>query len=130
MLAWFGTPSNDGVRLGGEARRRFSRRARRLFVCAPIIALGLSSWDARAEDRFAQVQSPAPVEKDQTVPGTGSPRGQENLTDKLNRTDGVIRPPTGVDPEIHVPAPNPNSGTMIIIPPPGTDNTAPVRPKS
>lgn len=35
-------------------------------------------------------------------------------------TSGVIHPPTGVDPGIRVPAPDPQAGTMPVIPPPGT----------
>lgn len=43
---------------------------------------------------------------------------------------GVIVPPTGIDPEIQVPAPDPTPGTTPVIPPPGTPgNPSPVVPK-
>jgi hypothetical protein len=44
----------------------------------------------------------------------------EDLSKRLDRTDGVIRPPQTIDPEIHAPVPEPNPGTTPVIPPPGT----------
>ncbi len=64
------------------------------------------------------------------VPRGNSTSGQasEPLGDKLARSDGVLCPPPGVDPEMHAPAPN--VGTMPIIPPPGSPGGDPsVRPK-
>jgi hypothetical protein len=46
------------------------------------------------------------------------------LSDKLNKTDGVIAPPSGVDPEIHKQAPEGNSGRMPVIPPPGSPGSS------
>lgn len=51
---------------------------------------------------------------------TGSTRSDAPLSDKLEATDGVIRPPTGVDPGITAPAPVPDPGTTPVIPPPGS----------
>jgi hypothetical protein len=42
------------------------------------------------------------------------------LSEKLEATDGVIRPPSGIDPGITAPAPVPDPGTTPIIPPPGS----------
>jgi hypothetical protein len=57
--------------------------------------------------------------------GTVAPQGTtatdpraEPLSDKLARSDGVLCPPTGVDPEIR--APTPETGSMPVIPPPGS----------
>jgi hypothetical protein len=51
-----------------------------------------------------------------------------NLSDHLARTEGVICPPTGVDPEMHKEPPA--TGTMPVIPPPGAPGGDPtVRPK-
>jgi hypothetical protein len=58
-----------------------------------------------------------------------SPRDSSNptLSEKLDRTEGVICPPN-VDPEIK--APTPNAGNTPIIPPPGSPGGDPnVRPK-
>ena len=51
---------------------------------------------------------------------TGSIGSRENLSDKLNRSEGVIKPRRGIDPEIEVPAPVPNPGTTVVVPPPGS----------
>ena len=59
----------------------------------------------------------------------GRAPADENLSDKLARTDGVICPPPGLDPSIQAPA-GPNSSNMPVIPPPGSPGGDPsVRPK-
>jgi hypothetical protein len=60
----------------------------------------------------------------------GATTGQraEPLTDKLARSDGVLCPPAGVDPDIR--APTPQTGNTPVIPPPGSPGGDPtVRPK-
>src|SRR4051812_25129246 len=49
----------------------------------------------------------------------GQPPGQgaEPLGDKLARSDGVLCPPAGIDPEMRAPAPD--GGKTPVIPPPG-----------
>jgi len=47
------------------------------------------------------------------------------LSEKLERSDGVIRPPETGTPDMRVPAPDPNPGTTRVIPPPA----GPVQPK-
>ena len=67
--------------------------------------------------------------------GTVAPEGQttgqrssEPLGDRLARSDGVLCPPAGVDPEIR--APTPDAGNTPVIPPPGSPGGDPnVRPK-
>ena len=55
-------------------------------------------------------------------------QAREQLADKLARSDGVLCPPPGVDPEIH--APTPDAGNTPVIPPPGSPGGNPdVRPK-
>jgi hypothetical protein len=52
----------------------------------------------------------------------------ETLGDKLARSDGVLCPPAGVDPEIR--APTPDAGNTPVIPPPGSPGGNPnLRPK-
>ena len=68
-------------------------------------------------------------------PGTVAPEGTtttgqraEPLGDKLARSDGVLCPPAGVDPEIR--APTPDTGNTPVIPPPGSPGGDPtLRPK-
>lgn len=68
--------------------------------------------------------------QDGSIAPRGSTTGQANepLGDRLAKSDGVLCPPPGVDPEMH--APTPNTGTMPVIPPPGGPGGDPnVRPK-
>jgi hypothetical protein len=51
---------------------------------------------------------------------TGTVGSGATLSDKLEATDGVIRPPSNIDPEITAPAPVPDPGTTPVIRPPGS----------
>src|SRR5438309_707736 len=71
-----------------------------------------------------------PVRPQGTVAPEGTTTGQraEPLGDKLAKSDGVLCPPSGVDPEIR--APTPDTGNTPVIPPPGSPGGDPsVRPK-
>ena len=60
--------------------------------------------------------------------GTTTGQRPEPLGDKLARSDGVLCPPAGVDPEMHAPAPD--AGKTPVIPPPGSPGGDPtIRPK-
>jgi len=55
-------------------------------------------------------------------------QGSANLSDKLSKSEGVICPPRGLDPEIAMPPPG--GGVTPVIPPPGSPGGDPsVRPK-
>ena len=87
----------------------------------------------------AQTAPPAPAHgctPMQPVPphGTAAPEGTttgqraEPLGDKLARSDGVLCPPAGVDPQMR--APTPDAGNTPVIPPPGSPGGNPtIRPK-
>ena len=65
-----------------------------------------------------------------TIAPEGSTTGRpaEPLGDKLAKSDGVLCPPSGIDPEIR--APTPETGNMPVIPPPGSPGGDPnIRPK-
>jgi len=96
------------------------------MAAAAVLLMGGGFLDsALAQPGPAQRQEPpgpppaGPVPPERLEPGPGSPpsdgRGLGSGT-----PGGVIRPPAGVDPGIQAPAPNPNPGTMPVIPPPGT----------
>jgi len=71
-----------------------------------------------------------PVPPRGTIAPEGSTTGQaaEPLGDRLAKSDGVLCPPTGIDPEIR--APTPDTGNTPVIPPPGSPGGDPgVRPK-
>ena len=60
--------------------------------------------------------------------GTTTGQRAEPFGDKLARSDGVLCPPPGVDPEMHAPAPD--AGKTPVIPPPGSPGGDPtIRPK-
>jgi hypothetical protein len=60
--------------------------------------------------------------------GTTTGRGREPLGDQLAKSDGVLCPPAGVDPQMH--APTPDAGNTPVIPPPGSPGGDPtIRPK-
>ena len=83
--------------------------------------------------RRRSIKSPRRKPPPQTVPEDTRPgrsgSSQEPLGKKLNRTDGVLHPPRGVDPGVAIPPPTTGS-SMPVIPPPGTPggNTA-IEPK-
>jgi hypothetical protein len=81
----------------------------------------------RATDCAPMQQTPHPGAAAPEGTTTGQ-RAAEPLGDKLAKSDGVLCPPTGVDPEIR--APTPDTGNTPVIPPPGSPGGDPtVRPK-
>ena len=107
-----------------------SRSSMRLV--APIFAgLALSHagpCNAQTIDQKPAAETPPQTVPEDTRPGR-SGSSQEPLGKKLNRTDGVLHPPQGVDPGVAIPPPSTGSN-MPVIPPPGTPggNTA-IEPK-
>jgi hypothetical protein len=63
-----------------------------------------------------------------TAPGTTTGQAGEPLADRLAKSNGVLCPPAGVDPEIR--APTPQTGKAPVIPRPGSPGGNPdVQPK-
>lgn len=60
---------------------------------------------------------PAPPEQACADEATGEPQTCDTLSEQLGATGGVISPPTGIDPDITAPAPDPTPGTTPVIPP-------------
>jgi hypothetical protein len=77
-------------------------------TAAPVPPANPQSSNCTPDTRQGTQQG---AQGDATV-GSGS-----NLSDKLASSNGVICPPSGVDPEMHKPAPG--GGRMLVIPPPG-----------
>ena len=116
--------------------------------CAPVgpdrtteDAMTFSKTTLRAAALLAGLMSTAALAQDPSVPQRGQdsdpklPAPQEQvpekvrpesgttgstLSEKLEKSDGVIKPPSGVDPEIKTIAPDPNPNSMPVIKPPGT----------
>ena len=57
--------------------------------------------------------------------GSGVNDHDKNLSDKLDASGGVIKPPPGVDPQIVKPAPVPEPNSTPVIPPPGVPGGPP-----
>ena len=100
---------------------------------APILA-GLAMayagpCGAQAVDQKPSAAAPAQIVPEDPAPGR-SGSSQEPLGKKLDRTEGVIHPPPGVDPGLTIPPPAQAQGTMPVLPPPGTPGGEPgPRPK-
>ncbi|MBA2127628.1 hypothetical protein DLM45_15555 [Hyphomicrobium methylovorum] len=85
-----------------------------LAAIGALLPLAAQSW--------AQAPAPAPSE---TAPAAepnadqGDLQKDEPLTKKFDKNDGVLKPPSGVDPEIHKPTPEGTGDKMPVIIPPG-----------
>ncbi|QRM30579.1 hypothetical protein [Microvirga sp. VF16] len=106
---------------------------KRVLVLSTILAAGLGTAALAQNPEVLQQQAPnmpplqkMPAEKVEpnlngAQPNDPSETGSTNtLSDKLERSDGVIRPPENATPDITVPAPVPDPGTTPVIPPPGS----------
>jgi hypothetical protein len=95
----------------------------------PISPAPTAQAQAGCPPRSATMTPPGPTEPGVTTGrSTDGDTKQEPLGDKLARSDGVLCPPSGVDPEIR--APTPEVGNTPVIPPPGSPGGDPtVRPK-
>jgi hypothetical protein len=57
-------------------------------------------------------------------------KSNEQLGDKLAKSDGVLCPPSNVDPAMRAPAPHSDSSNTPVIPPPGSPGgDQSIRPK-
>ena len=112
------------------------------IAAVALIALPAAAIAQAPPSPATPAQQTAPPAPDRAVnctpmretPRAGTPDGQttgqsrEPLGDKLARSDGVLCPPAGIDPEMHAPAPD--GGKMPVIPPPGSPGGDPsIRPK-
>ena len=112
------------------------------LACALIAVSGAATAQAPPVPATPQAQTspPAPDRAAGCAPTQTTPQGniapkdtttgqaQAPLGDKLAQSDGVLCPPPGVDPQMRAPAPE--TGTMRVIPPPGSPGGDPtVRPK-
>jgi hypothetical protein len=120
----------------------------RMLAIAGSIAFTAFSLDPAQAQTAEETPQPSPAEPKKTIPEKVAPQEKsipdpnmqppasggtapgESLSEQLERNEGVIQPRPGTDPEIHVPAPNPDPGTTPVIPPPGSPgNPSDVRPK-
>lgn len=101
-------------------------------AAALILSVGVTTATlAQGNTVQSQPRDPNMPSPQNTVPEKIEPSAPgATLSDKLEKTGGVIKPPTGIDPGITAPAPVPNPGTTPVIPPPGSPGGNPtVQPK-
>ncbi|EIM26896.1 hypothetical protein [Microvirga lotononidis] len=95
------------------------------FLIVGVAMAGLMAGVEQRAQAQGQPQSSESLKTESTGPqdprSTGSVgRSNAPLSDKLDRTDGVIRPPADIAPDMNVRPPVPNPGTTRVIPPPGS----------
>ena len=106
-----------------------------LFLSCVIATIGPAVGQTRppAQTAAASANNCAPMRHDAPrstiAPESSTAAAQaEPLGEKLAKSDGVLCPPSGVDPEIR--APTPDVGNTPVIPPPGSPGGDPnIRPK-
>jgi len=91
-----------------------------MMTMRPVFSLFASVLVSAAVFSPASAQTTGPDPADPKRAPAEKVQPSESLSERLSESEGVIRPPEGVDPDIKVPAPVPNPGTTIVIPPPGT----------
>jgi hypothetical protein len=97
---------------------------KRLLILAVMTAGGVTGALAQAPvlpPQAPNMPAPKDMPAEKIKPSDPSETGSTGtLSDKLEKSDGVIRPPATATPEMTVPAPVPNPGTTPVIPPPGS----------
>lgn len=93
--------------------------------------LGLASVPALAQTTPGAPGTDQVIpEKDRSRPQDQPGTANQSLSDKLDKSGGVIKPPADVDPKMAKPAPVPNPNSTPVIPPPGSPGGNPdVKPK-
>jgi len=121
-----------------DARSRWMKTPLAMMLVTAVLTASLGPASGQAPPTPKTPGPPtAPAQPSQSADCTqrgaasdGLTTGQagQPLSDKLAKSDGVLCPPSGVDPEIR--APTPDTGKMPVIPPPGGPGGDPsVRPK-
>ncbi len=110
-----------------------------VFSCVMIVLSGSAFGQAPPTPTTPPTQTATPPVRTNCAPTESTSQGNivaqgstaqraEPLGDKLAKADGVLCPPSGVDPAIR--APTPDTGNTPVIPPPGSPGGDPtIRPK-
>jgi hypothetical protein len=127
--------------LAAAAAFSHMRTQTRLMMIMTALLAATGSVSAQAPPAPAtppqQTAPPAPHRSTDCMPtgrtgasdGATTGQAREALGDRLAKSDGVLCPPAGVDPEMHAPAPD-TGGNTPVIPPPGSPGGDPsIRPK-
>src|SRR5215207_8551684 len=88
-----------------------------LFAGACPLAAQTAEPDRADKPRDETTQAPDPRQDPRSTGATARPG--ESLSQRLERTEGVIRPPSDLNPDSRVKPPVADPGTTPVIPPPG-----------
>jgi hypothetical protein len=95
-----------------------------ILTAAALLMIGTASAapppDAPTTPSDPMTKKPVPTEP-------GQRRADENLSDKLGRSDGVLHPGDAPDRSVHTPPQQPNGDRDVVVPP--TEKTPSVNPK-
>lgn len=119
------------MKSGGSRRRVHVASRRRSFSVVALAGLiGASIFAGVSAQAESVLLAQASETKPKEVPLAPDSQSGTTLSEKLDRSKGVLRPPADVDPGIQIPAPDPTPQTTPVIPPPGTPGGDPnVQPK-
>ena len=94
------------------------------------MAISVAAAQTPAPPRDPNMPDPKNVPAEKIAPPLSTNATGQTLSEKLEKSEGVITPPPTGDSDIRVPAPVPNPGTTPVIPPPGEPGGKPnVHPK-
>jgi hypothetical protein len=111
------------------------------WSCVLVALSGAANAQTPTSPPAHDAAQPIPQNRNDCAPTQTTPQGNiapegtttgqaAPLGDRLAKSDGVLCPPSNVDPQMHAPAPNAGTGNMPVIPPPGSPGGDPnVRPK-
>lgn len=97
----------------------------RVLIFTILLAGGVTAASAQnskvLQQQAPNMPPPQQVPAEKVEPNEPSSTGSTGtLSDKLEKSDGVIRPPETATPDMTVPAPVPEPRTTPVIPPPGS----------
>jgi hypothetical protein len=94
-------------------------RAASLTLTLGLATAALAQTPVQPQPRAPNMPAPQSTVPEKVEPGATGTTGT-TLSDKLQRSDGVIHPPGAADATITTIKPAPDFGTMPVIPPPGS----------
>ena len=102
-----------------------------LAALALAAMTGAALAQVPAQPRDPNMPDPKTVPAEKIAPQEPGSTGSTgpSLSDKLQASEGVIRPPATGTPEMTVRPPVPNPNSTPVITPPGTSPSDPVQPK-
>lgn len=89
---------------------------KRILLSLTLLAAAMAAPTLASAQAVAPTTPPATPGSPQTIPEKQAPGAETNLSDKLDATDGVIKPPPSGDADMTIAPPNSGSRTPVIPP--------------